>query len=133
MEVSAYDDASDDGSDEALRAWAPALRARRRHGDVGESMGARRDGGPAAAAGGIGHAKNAAVAQSTGEFLVFLTRTTSCFRVAWRRRWRSRRVTRRRSSAGVGGVTPRVPPNTTSDGPTRWMIRAGCGWSNFAR
>ena len=109
MEVSPHDDASDDGSDEAeVGAWAPALRARRRHGDAGESMGARRDGGSAAAAaGGIGHAKNAAVAQSSGEFLVFLDaddimlprRVEAQVALATR--------ARRRSSAGVGGrVTP---------------------------
>ena len=73
MEVSAYDDASDDGSDEALRAWAPALRAR---GVATVTSGSRwaRDAtaGPPPPPGGIGHAKNAAVAQSSGEFLVFL-------------------------------------------------------------
>ena len=71
--MSAYDDASDDGSDEALRAWAPALRAR---GVATVTSGSRwaRDAtaGPPPPPGGIGHAKNAAVAQSSGEFLVFL-------------------------------------------------------------
>ena len=73
MEVSAYDDASDDGSDEVLRAWTPVLRAR---GISAVASGSRwaRDAAAGAppAAGGIGHSKNAAVAQSSGEFLVFL-------------------------------------------------------------
>jgi hypothetical protein len=70
LEVSIFDDASDDGSCEAIRAWTPRLEA---GGVAVVSSGSRwGDGSPAAPAGGIGVAKNRAVRQSTGAFLCFL-------------------------------------------------------------
>jgi len=83
MQVSIYDDASDDGSDAVIRAWVPLLRARgvavvasgSRWSHVDDAAAAADDGGdatPDAKAGGIGHGKNRSVAQSTGELLVFL-------------------------------------------------------------
>ena len=116
MEVSAYDDASDDGSDEALRAWAPALRAR---GVATVTSGSRwaRDAtaGPPPPPGASATRRTPPWRNPPGSFSCFSARTISCFRVAGRR-WRSRRVTRRRWPAGVGGVTPLVPPNTTRMG-----------------
>ena len=72
LQVSLFDDASDDGTDAALRAWTLrfaaagvcAVASGSRWGAAGDA--------PAAAPGGIGFAKNAAVAQSSGEVLVFL-------------------------------------------------------------
>jgi hypothetical protein len=75
MQVSIYDDASTDGSDEVIRSWVPVLHA----GGVSVVASGSRwpqsrgggDGGEARA-GGIGHGKNRSVAQSSGDFLVFL-------------------------------------------------------------
>jgi hypothetical protein len=68
IELSVFDDASDDGTDEAVRAWA--LRARA--AGLAVAVSGSRWGGAPAAPGGIGFAKNAAVAQSSGSVLVFL-------------------------------------------------------------
>jgi len=68
IEVSMWDDGSSDGTADALRAWLPRLRLAGLRAVAG---GSRWAGGSAAAA-GIGAAKNAAVAQSSGELLVFL-------------------------------------------------------------
>ena len=79
LEVSIFDDASDDGSGAAIRAWGARLQ------EAGVSVAlsgsrwaattqpARKDVAAAAApAGGIGVAKNRAVQQSSGEYLCFL-------------------------------------------------------------
>lgn len=71
IEVSIFDDASDDGTDRAIATWQAALVAAGiavvAHGSRwGVSHGA------AVAAVGIGGAKNRAVQQSTGAFLCFL-------------------------------------------------------------
>ena len=93
LEVSAYDDASSDDTETIITAWARVFSAR----GVGVAVSGSRWGGEGVATndasnvardfkkndaadaavalakpGGIGHGKNAAVRQSTGEVLVFL-------------------------------------------------------------
>ena len=70
LEVSIFDDASDDETGQAIRAWTPRLEAA---GVSVVASGSRwGDALLATPAGGIGVAKNRAVRQSTGEFLCFL-------------------------------------------------------------
>lgn len=69
LEVSIFDDASDDGTDAAVRRWAERLR---RAGVAAVVSGSRWGGDASASAGGIGFAKNAAVRQSSGAVLLFL-------------------------------------------------------------
>ena len=63
IELSAYDDGSTDDTWSLLEAWAPRLRA------AGLRVVLSRSG--LSAGGGCGHAKNRAVAQSSGEWLCF--------------------------------------------------------------
>ena len=78
IEVSIYDDASSDGSDAVIHAWSPLLRERGvsvvASGSRWQRSNNHVDGGDGALvrAGGIGHSKNSAVAQSSGDLLVFL-------------------------------------------------------------
>lgn len=69
LEVSIFDDGSSDGTRALIEAWIPRLRAARV--DCVAS-GSRWGGDAHAEAGGIGFAKNRAVAQSSGSLLAFL-------------------------------------------------------------
>ncbi|EKX40011.1 hypothetical protein GUITHDRAFT_143159 [Guillardia theta CCMP2712] len=73
MEVSIFDDSSSDGSDLFIRSWEEKFRARGigfvANGNRWEENEDRDEEAPP---GGVGRAKNKAVAQSSGKFLCFL-------------------------------------------------------------
>jgi len=64
VELSVYNDASSDGSDVLLESWRSRLKER----DITMVLSTHSDGGPK----GVGYAKNAAIRQSSGEYLCFL-------------------------------------------------------------
>jgi len=80
LELSIFDDASDDGTAEAIAAWAVKLRAAgvgviasgRRWESASTALGMQVEVDADAEAGGTGAARNAAVAHSSGEYLCFL-------------------------------------------------------------
>lgn len=110
IEVSIFDDASTDGSGEAIRAWAEVLRNR---GFEAVVTGSCWD-GRSQPAGGIGYAKNKSAEQSTGEFLCFLDVDDEMYPTRIERQLVASMAN---PMAIVGGGLVRDPPDAT----VHWM------------
>lgn len=72
LEVSAYDDASNDGSEEVLRQWVRRFKAAGIQMIVNGSRWPECGGDASASSRGIGFCRNRAIRQSSGEFLCLL-------------------------------------------------------------
>lgn len=110
IEVSIFDDASTDGSGEAIRAWAEVLRD---HGFEAVVTGSCWE-GRSRPAGGIGYAKNRSAEQSSGEYLCFLDVDDEMYPT---RIERQVAVSAANPMAIVGGGLVRDPPDAT----VHWM------------
>lgn len=108
LQLSIFDDGSDDGTGDAIRAWARKLEEA---GVDVVASGSRWNGHESAPAVGTGAARNRAVAQSSGEFLCFLDVDDVMFptRVA-----RQLAANRSHLNAIVGGGHVRSPPGSTA-------------------